>query len=90
MFENDDRYQAQEHLAEKLGISRKTLRAWSHCGLTLLQAERVSETLGMHPSHIWGADYHIAVYYENNRYNLQHAQSRKRKQERRKKNATTA
>lgn len=51
-------------LARRLGAERHSIYKWIDDGIELHHAERVSQYLGLHPSHIWGPEYHIAVYMD--------------------------
>jgi len=48
-----------EHL---VGVHKKRMYGWSRNGLTLQDAEHIASKIGLHPSFIWGPEYHIAVY----------------------------
>lgn len=49
-------------IAKAIGIDRAQLSRWSQNGLLLHEAERLAQKIGMHPSYVWGPEYHIAVY----------------------------
>mgnify|MGYP006274807817 FL=1 len=49
-------------LGDVVGIRRERLSRWRNNGLTLPDAEYLASKIGLHPSFIWGPEYHIAVY----------------------------
>lgn len=49
-------------LGHLVGIRRERLSKWKKNGLTLPDAEHLANKVGLHPSYIWGPEYHIAVY----------------------------
>ena len=67
LFKNDDRYEILRHIADYLGSNSRSLHLWISRGVSIVQAEKLAEKVGLHPSVIWGSDYHTAVYYEMNR-----------------------
>jgi transposase-like protein len=48
--------------AKAIGIDRAQLSRWLQDGLMLHEAEKLAQKVGLHPSYIWGPEYHIAVY----------------------------
>lgn len=67
-FLRDDQIEDTEHLikhlANMLNIDRKPLYRWLEYGVGLPKAEELAGKLGLHPSYIWGPEYHIVVYME--------------------------
>ena len=49
-------------LANIIGVDRKRLSIWQKSHLNLITAENLATKIGLHPSCIWGPEYHIAVY----------------------------
>ena len=84
MFDGDERNEKMGYIAEQIGSTNRTIVRWKTQGIGLFAAEKIAETLGCHPSHIWGADYHTAVYYEGvrseNIYRAKLERQRKREQ----------
>ena len=64
MFKNDDRYDKLGHIASAIGSTRRSIYRWEAEGLPIVTAEKIAETLGIHPTLIWGPEYHTAIYYE--------------------------
>jgi hypothetical protein len=56
-----------KHLAFMLGVERKSVHRWIKSGMGLPKAEELASKLGLHPSYIWGPEYHIVVYMEEMR-----------------------
>lgn len=52
------------HLATAINRERKSIHRWLEYGITLYHAENLANQLGLHPSYIWGPEYHIASYME--------------------------
>jgi transposase-like protein len=48
--------------AKAIGVDRAQLSRWLQSGLLLHEAERLAQKIGLHPSYVWGPEYHIAVY----------------------------
>jgi transposase-like protein len=48
--------------AKAIGVDRAQLSRWLQSGLLLHEAERLAQKMGLHPSYVWGPEYHIAVY----------------------------
>jgi transposase-like protein len=48
--------------ARAIGVDRAQFSRWLHDGLMLHEAEKLAQKVGLHPSYIWGPEYHIAVY----------------------------
>jgi transposase-like protein len=48
--------------AKAIGVDRAQLSRWMQNGLLLHEAERLAQKIGLHPSYVWGPEYHIAVY----------------------------
>ncbi len=67
-FLSDEQIEDEEHLikhlANMLRIDRKPLYRWLEYGVGLPKAEELAGKLGLHPSYIWGPEYHIVVYME--------------------------
>lgn len=84
IFDGDERNEKMGYVAERIGSTNRTIIRWKTQGIALFTAEKIAETLGCHPSHIWGADYHTAVYYEGirleNMYNAKLERQRQREQ----------
>ncbi len=84
MFDGDERNEKMGYIAERIGSTNRTIIRWKTQGIALLTAENIAETLGYHPSHIWGADYHTVVYYEGirleNMYRAKLERQRQREQ----------
>jgi lambda repressor-like predicted transcriptional regulator len=53
-----------KHLASMLGVERKSVYRWLESGVGLPKAEEIASKLGLHPSYIWGPEYHIVTYME--------------------------
>jgi hypothetical protein len=53
-----------KHLAVMLNVERKSVYRWLDNGIGLPKAEELASKLGLHPSYIWGPEYHIVVYME--------------------------
>ena len=49
-------------LANIIGVDRERLSIWQKSHLNLITAENLATKIGLHPSYIWGPEYHIAVY----------------------------
>ena len=45
-----------------LGIPRSRIAQYRENGISLRTAEHICNKLGIHPSYVWGPEYHIAVY----------------------------
>ena len=58
------------NLAMRLGTERNSLYRWIENGIDLRNAERMAEKINTHPSLIWGPEYHIATYMEQNRQKI--------------------
>lgn len=58
------------NLAMRLGTERNSLYRWIENGIDLRNAERMAEKINTHPSLIWGPEYHIATYMEQNRQTI--------------------
>lgn len=56
--------------AMRLGYERRAVYNLIENGIELRNAERIAQSLGLHPSHIWGPEYHIAVYMEEERQKI--------------------
>lgn len=56
--------------AVRLGYERRAIYSLIENGIELRNAERIAQSLGLHPSHIWGPEYHIAVYMEEERQKI--------------------
>lgn len=59
-----DKEHLVSHLALTISVPRKTIYRWMKSGISLFHAENVAFRLGIHPTHIWGPEYHIASYME--------------------------
>jgi hypothetical protein len=57
-------------LAMRLGTERNAIYRWIENGIDLRNAERMAEKINTHPSLIWGPEYHIATYMEQNRQTI--------------------
>lgn len=64
LYRNDDRYDTIGKIAEAVGASKRSIGRWLEAGIPIKTAERIADTIGLHPVSIWGADYHVLVYYE--------------------------
>lgn len=53
-----------KHLANMLTVERKSVYRWLESGIGLPKAEELASKIGLHPSYIWGPEYHIVVYME--------------------------
>jgi hypothetical protein len=53
-----------KHLAHMLNVERKSVYRWLENGIGLPKAEELASKIGLHPSYIWGPEYHIVVYME--------------------------
>jgi len=49
-------------IAKAIGCDRAQLSRWLSNGLLLHEAEKLAQKIGLHPSYVWGPEYHIAVY----------------------------
>lgn len=49
-------------IAKLIGCDRAQLSRWLTNGLLLHEAEKLAQKIGVHPSNVWGPEYHIAVY----------------------------
>jgi len=58
------------NLAMRLGTERTAIYRWIENGISLRNAEGVAEKIHTHPSLIWGPEYHIATYMEQNRQTI--------------------
>ena len=85
MFDADSRNETMGYIAERIGSTNRTIIRWKTQGIALFAAEKIAETLGYHPSHIWGADYHTAVYYEGIRLENMYQAKLERQRQREKK-----
>ena len=68
MWEDDREHLGMEHVAEVCGVGRRSIIRWKEFGIPLRFAEQIADELGIHPTRIWGSEYHIAGYYEYQRY----------------------
>ena len=50
-------------IAELAGVSRRTVARWRTRGLELYTADRCAVALGLHPSHVWGRLWWVAVAF---------------------------
>lgn len=57
-------------LAMRLGTERNAIYRWVENGIDLRNAERMAEKINTHPALIWGPEYHIATYMEQNRQTI--------------------
>jgi hypothetical protein len=57
-------------LAMRLGTERNAIYRWIENGIDLRNAERMAEKINTHPALIWGPEYHIATYMEQNRQTI--------------------
>lgn len=74
--------------AKAIGVDRAQLSRWMQDGLQLHEAEKLAQKIGLHPSYIWGPEYHIAVYMAEIVSELRYSQRLARqKMKRKKKNA---
>lgn len=84
MFDGDERNEKMGYIAQCIGSTNRTIIRWKTQGIAVSTAEKIAETLGFHPSHIWGSDYHMAVYYEGirseNMYKMKLERQRQREQ----------
>lgn len=81
--------------AQVIGVDRAQFTRWVQNGLKLHEAEKLAQKIGLHPSYIWGAEYHIAVYMaeivSTIRYNQKLARQKlKRKMKNAQKEVSTA
>lgn len=58
------------HLSTMLSVPKKTVYRWVEDGITLRNAEGLAYKIGLHPSYIWGPEYHIAVYMDELRESM--------------------
>jgi hypothetical protein len=56
-----------KHLAFMLGVERKSIHRWMQKGMGLPQVESIASKLGLHPSYVWGPEYHIVSYMDEMR-----------------------
>jgi hypothetical protein len=49
-----------EHIAAMCGCGRRALITWRTSGVPIHRAEDMSDSLGLHPSAIWGMEYYFA------------------------------
>ena len=66
----EDKEHIIKHLAFMLGVERKSVYRWLESGIGMPKAEEIASKLGLHPSYIWGPEYHIVVYMEELRQKL--------------------
>ena len=57
-------------LAIRLGTERNAIYRWIENGISLRIAENMAEKINTHPALIWGPEYHIATYMEQNRQTI--------------------
>ncbi len=57
-------------LAMRLGTERNAIYRWIENGINLRVAENMAEKINTHPALIWGPEYHIATYMEQNRQTI--------------------
>ncbi len=55
----------QTVLAEKLGVTRRSVCRWAHDGIPLTWAEDAAHLLGVHPCEVWGDDWIAAALGED-------------------------
>ena len=49
------------HVAEKLGVSRRTVERWVHSGVDVYTADKIAiKVAGDHPEFVWGLDWRNA------------------------------
>jgi hypothetical protein len=55
------------HLSALISVPRKSIYRWLNDGITITHAEKIAAKMGLHPVYVWGPEYHIASYMEDNR-----------------------
>jgi hypothetical protein len=68
LWQNDREHLGLEHVAEVCGVGRRSFIRWKESGVPIRFAERIADELKIHPTSIWGSAYHIAAYYEYQRW----------------------
>lgn len=63
----EDKEHAVGHLAQVISVPRKSIYRWMQDGITINHAENIAARVGLHPSYVWGPEYHIAVYMDAHR-----------------------
>lgn len=49
------------HLADAVGVDRRTVKRWRHQGLMVTQADRAAVALGLHPASLWPVEWWAGV-----------------------------